>query len=141
MRRYVIRRLVQAVAVLWLLTVIVFGISRLSGNPVDLMLPQGATKVQRTQMIHERGFDQPLPVQYWKFVSKAVQGDFGHSIRFQAPAMRLVLDRMPATIELAFAALALAVFVGIPLGTAAALRERKPTDHAISSALTLGQAT
>ena len=141
MSRYVLRRLVQAVGVLWLLTVIVFGIARLSGDPVDLMLPQGAPKTQRTQMIHELGLDRPVPVQYWKFVSKAVRGDFGESTRFHAPAMRLVLDRMPATIELALASFALAIVIGIPLGTLAALREGRPLDHAITSLVTLGQAT
>ena len=134
--RYVLRRLVQAVGVLWLLTVIVFGIARLSGDPVDLMLPQGAPQTQRTQLIHELGLDRPLPVQYWKFVSKAVQGDFGESTRFHAPAMRLVLDRMPATIELALARFALALVIGIPLGSLAALREgraARPRDHLAAS--------
>lgn len=139
MRRYVIWRLVQAVVVLWLLTVIVFGIARLSGDPVDLLLPQGASPQARRDLIHKYGFDRPWPIQYWRFISKAAQGDFGTSIRFHAPAMRLVLDRMPATVELATAALALALLIGIPLGVAAALRERRPLDYSVTSLLTLGQ--
>lgn len=140
MERYLLRRLLQGIAVLWLLTVIVFLISHLSGNPVDLLLPQGATHQQRTAMIHDLGLDRPLPVQYWKFLSNAVQGDFGQSIRFHTPAMSLVLSHMPATIELALAALCLAIVIGIPLGTVAALNRGRPIDYATTSLLTLGQA-
>lgn len=141
MTRYILRRFLQAVGVLWLLTVIVFGIARLSGDPVDLMLPQGATKAQRTQMIHELGLDRTLPVQYWTFVSNAAHGDFGESVRFHAPAMRLVLDHMPATIELAAASFVLAILIGIPVGVLGALREGRPLDHVLTSLVTLGQAT
>src|SRR5919106_1144187 len=107
MARYLIRRLLQAVVVLWLLTVIVFAISRLSGSPVDLIVPLGAGPETRERLIEEFGLDQPLPTQYAKFVANAVQGDFGQSIRFQAPALELVLDRLPATLKLAAAARAL----------------------------------
>ena len=141
MTRYVVRRLLQTFVVLWLLTVIVFGISRLSGNPADLMTPQGAGPETRDRIVRDLGLDQPLPVQYAKFVANAAQGDFGVSIRFQAPAMDLVLDRMPSTLKLAFAALFIAIVVGIPLGTLAALRHRKLGDYAVVTTLTLGQAT
>jgi peptide/nickel transport system permease protein len=139
-RRYVIRRLVQAIVVLWLLTVIVFVISRLSGSPVDLLVPPGTPPSQRAALSHQLGLDDPLPVQYANFLGNAVQGDFGTSTRFQAPAMRLVLDRLPATIELAAAALLLAVLIGVPVGTLAGLRHGRPEDYATTSVLTLGQA-
>lgn len=141
MKRYVARRLAQAAIVLVLLTVIVFAISRLSGSPVDILLPQGAGPEQRAALTRELGLDAPLPVQYWTFLVNAVQGDFGDSVRFQAPALDLVLDRLPATIELAVAALALAVLIGVPLGTLAALRHGRPSDHVASTLLTLGQAS
>lgn len=141
MRRYIARRLAQAVVVLVLLTVIVFAISRLSGSPVDLLLPQGAGPQQRAVLTRDLGLDKPLPVQYGTFVWNAVQGDFGRSVRFQAPAMQLVLDRLPATIELAFAALGLAVLIGIPLGTLAALRNGRLSDYAATTVLALGQAS
>ena len=140
MTRYFLRRLAQGIVVLWLLTVIVFVISHLSGNPVDLLLPQGATQTQRTAMIHDLGLDRPLPVQYWKFLERAVQGDFGESIRFHASAMSLVLDHMPATIELALAALAVAVAIGIPLGTLGALHRGRVLDYVTTTLVTLGQA-
>jgi peptide/nickel transport system permease protein len=140
MGRYVVRRLLQAVGVVFLLTVIVFVISRLSGSPVDLMLPQGAGPAQREALTRQLGLDEPLPVQYLTFLGNAVQGDFGGSVRFQAPALDLVLERLPATIELAVAALLLAVVVGIPLGTISALRQGKPSDYITTTLLTLGQA-
>jgi peptide/nickel transport system permease protein len=127
-------------AVLWLLTVVVFAISRLSGNPVDLLLPEGAPPEQRTALIHQLGLDQPLPVQYGKFLGNALQGDFGESIRFHTSAISLVLDHMPATIELALAALLLAVVIGLPLGVLSALFRGRPLDYATTSVLTLGQA-
>lgn len=139
-RRYIIRRLLQAIVVLWLVTVVVFAISRLSGSPVALLVPPGAPPAQRIALSHELGLDQPWPVQYGKFVVNAVQGDFGTSTRFQAPAMQLVLDRLPATIELAFAALVLAVVIGLLTGTLAGLRHGRPEDYATTSVLTLGQA-
>ncbi len=141
MTRYMIRRLLQSVVVLWLLTVIVFGISRLSGSPADLMTPMGAGPETRERIVRDLGLDQPLLVQYGKFVANAVQGDFGVSIRFRAPAMDLVLDRMPATLKLAFAALVIATVVGIPLGTLAALHHGRLTDYAVITTLTVGQAT
>lgn len=140
MERYLLRRLLQGVAVLWLLTVIVFVISRLSGNPVDLLLPEGAPPSQRTAMIHELGLDRPLPVQYLTFLRHALQGDFGSSIRFQTGAASLVLSHMPATIELALAALALAVVIGIPLGVMAALFRGRFLDYATTTLLAIGQA-
>ena len=141
MARYAIGRLLQAVLVLWLLTVIVFAISRLSGSPVDLIVPLGAGPETRERLIDEFGLDEPLPTQYAKFLGNAVQGDFGQSIRFQAPALELVLDRLPATLKLAAAALVLAILVGIPLGLLGALMYRRRGDHAVTAFLTLGQAT
>jgi peptide/nickel transport system permease protein len=140
MGRYLLRRLLQGVAVLWLLTVIVFTISRLSGNPVDLMLPEGALPSQRTAMIHDLGLDRPLPVQYAKFLGHALQGDFGQSTRFHASAISLVLDHMPATIELALSSLLIAVVLGIPLGVLSALFRGRFVDYATTTLLTVGQA-
>lgn len=140
MTNYLVRRLLQGLAVLWLLTVIVFVISRLSGNPADLMLPEGAPPSERAALIHQLGLDRPLPVQYFTFLEHALRGDFGRSIRFQTGAGALVLSHMPATIELAVAALFIAVLIGIPLGVLAALFHGRTADYATTSVLTLGQA-
>jgi peptide/nickel transport system permease protein len=141
MARYVFGRLLQAAVVLWLLTVIVFAISRISGSPVDLLVPIGAGPETRERLVEQYGLDRPLPVQYATFLGNAVQGDFGRSIRFQAPALELVLDRLPATLKLAGAALLLAIIVGIPLGMLGALAHGRRGDYAVTSLLTLGQAT
>lgn len=140
MGQYLTRRVLQSLVVLFGLTMIVFAIARLSGNPADLMLPLGASAEQKAQLTKQLGLDQPLPVQYAKFVANAVRGDFGQSTRFRAPAMELVLDRLPATIELALASLLLAMAAGIPLGIRAALKHRKPGDYAVTAFLTIGQA-
>jgi peptide/nickel transport system permease protein len=139
--RYVLGRLLQAAVVLWLLTVIVFAVSRVSGSPVDLLVPLGAGPETRERLIEQYGLDRPLPIQYATFLGNAVQGDFGQSIRFQAPALGLVLHRLPATLKLAAAALLLAIVVGVPLGMLGALAHGRRGDYAVTSLLTLGQAT
>jgi peptide/nickel transport system permease protein len=140
MTRYLVRRLLQGVAVLWLLTVIVFVVSRLSGSPADLLLPQGAPPSERAALTQQLGLDRPLPIQYFTFLEHALQGDFGTSIRFQTGAAGLVLSHMPATIELSFAALVLAILIGLPLGVLAALFRGRTADYATTTVLTLGQA-
>lgn len=140
MAGYVARRVAQAALVLWLLTLAVFLIARLSGNPVDLLLPEGATPEQRRGLVEDLGLDRSLPQQYREFLLGALHGDFGTSIRFQAPAMELVLERLPASAQLAAAALALAILLGIPLGTLAALARGRIGDPAVSTLLTFGQA-
>ena len=140
MVRYVARRLLQAAVVLALVTVLVFLIARISGNPVDVMVPIGAPASLRRQITHQMGLDQPLPVQFLRFVGGAVHGDFGMSTRFQEPAMQLVLEHLPNTIELALAATLLAMVVGVPLGVVAALRRGGAVDAAIGVVSTFGQA-
>jgi peptide/nickel transport system permease protein len=140
MQRYFIRRTLQAIVVLWILTVIIFMISRLSGSPVDLLLPQGAPTTERAELIKSLGLNRPLPVQYWAFLSHAVRGDFGYSIRFQEGAMPLVLSHLPATIELAVAALSIALVIGIPLGIFAAVHHGRAADIVTTTLLTVGQA-
>jgi peptide/nickel transport system permease protein len=139
--RYVLGRLLQAAVVLWLLTVIVFAVSRVSGSPVDLLVPLGAGPETRERLIEQYGLDRPLPIQYATFLGNAVQGDFGQSIRFQTPALGLVLHRLPATLKLAAAALLLAIVVGVPIGMLGALAHGRRGDYAVTSLLTLGQAT
>lgn len=141
MRSYVVSRISQTFVVLLLVTVIVFLASRLSGSPVDLMLPEGASDEQRAALIRRLGLESPLPLQYWTFLTDALTGDFGDSTRFHMPALELVLSRLGATIQLAVAALAIAVVVGGGLGILAALRQGKTTDHVTTVLLTAGQAS
>jgi peptide/nickel transport system permease protein len=139
--QYLLRRVLQSLVVVLGLTVIIFGIARLSGNPADLMLPMGAGAEQKAILTHQLGLDRPLPVQYAIFMANALKGDFGQSIRFRTPALPLVVGRIPATVELALASLLLAVAAGIPLGILAALHYRRAGDYLVTSATTLGQAT
>jgi peptide/nickel transport system permease protein len=137
---YAARRLLQAVVVIFILSLVVFAIARLSGDPVDVMAPIGTTPQERAQIVQSLGLDRPLPVQYARFVANALQGNFGQSIRFHAPAMELVLERFPNTVELALAAVALALLVGVPLGVLAALDRGGLLDTLITWLSTLGQA-
>jgi len=139
MQRYVARRLVQAVFVLVGISVVAFALTHVIGDPVVLLLPFQASQAQIIAMRHLFGLDQPLPAQYLAFVRAALHGDFGLSLRQNTPAMSLVLDRVPATAELACAALALAVAAAVPLGIAAALRRRSIVDRAALLFSMIGQ--
>ncbi len=139
MRRYVLRRLLQAAVVLGGISVLIFFVARLSGNPVDLMLPMDAPRETRARLVREMGLDAPLPVQYERFLARALHGDFGVSIRFRQPAFRLVLERVPATAELALASLAFGVLLGLLLGVLAAVRYRTWPDVVVLGATSMGQ--
>ena len=117
-----IRRLAHSVLVLWGISTIVFFLTHLSGDPTDLMLPPDATFEERAEFRQRLGFDRPLIVQYVEFLSNAVRLDFGESIRHNQPAMSLVWERVPATLELGLTGLAIALTLAVPLGILAALR-------------------
>jgi peptide/nickel transport system permease protein len=139
MQRYVARRLLQAVLVLFGISAVAFALTHVIGDPVVLLLPFQAGPAQVAQMRHLLGLDRPLPVQYWAFLAAAVHGDFGLSVRQNTPALSLVLDRVPATAELASAALVIAVSLAVPLGVLAALHRRRFLDRAALLFSMLGQ--
>ena len=132
MLAYVLRRLVGTVPVLLGVTLVVFAMTWLTpGDPVVALLgesAQGITGAARDALRREFGLDRPWPVQYLEYVRGLAQGDLGMSVRSRRPVMREVLDRLPATAELALAGLAIAVVVGVSLGVAAALRKRTWVD-------------
>ena len=121
MRAYIGRRILYALFVLVGVSIIVFFLVRLTGDPAGLMLPLDATAEDVERMQRALGFDRPLLVQYGDFVVRAVQGDFGTSIRHQQPAMGMVLGRLPATLQLMGMALFVALVIAIPLGILSAL--------------------
>jgi len=129
---YVLRRLVGTVPVLFGVTLVVFAMTWLTpGDPVVALLgesAQGITGQAREELRRELGLDRPWPVQYVEYVSGLARGDLGVSARSRRPVLREVLDRLPATAELALAGLAIAVVVGVSLGVAAALRKRTWVD-------------
>jgi peptide/nickel transport system permease protein len=120
--------------------VITFLLTRLSGDPTDLMLPPNATDEARAAFRSVNGLDQPLWVQFVRFATSALVGDFGNSLRFGQPAMSLVLERLPATTELAAATMALALLFGIPAGVIAAVWRGSTLDASIRLITLLGQA-
>src|SRR5262249_16205795 len=116
MRRYLARQLVQLVVVLVGISMLAFAILHVLADPVLLLLPQNAGKDELERYRKLLGLDQPIYVQYVKFATKAVQGDFGKSWYADTPAFRLVLERMPPTLYLTFAGLLVALAIALPLG-------------------------
>ena len=140
MRRYIARQLVQFVVVIVGISVLSFSILHVVGDPVLLLLPQNAGKEEFERYRKLLGLDQPLYVQYWRFASRAVQGDFGKSWYGDVPAFPLVLERMPATLSLTLAGLAVALLIALPLGILAALRRHTLVDNLCTALAVAGQA-
>lgn len=124
MLAFCIRRIAQAVAVMLVVGLIAFALFRFVGDPVVFMLGQDATPEDRARMSADLGLDQPFHLQYARFVGRALQGEFGLSLRQLRPVSALFRERLPATLELALAAALFALAVGIPMGVYAALRRR-----------------
>src|SRR5712691_5560047 len=140
MRRYVARQLVQLVVVIIGISILSFVILHVLGDPVLLLLPQNAGKEEFERYRRLLGLDQPIWVQYWKFASHAIQGDFGKSWYADTPAFGLVLERMPPTIYLTLAGLFVALLIALPLGTLAALRRHSVVDNLCTMVAVTGQA-
>jgi peptide/nickel transport system permease protein len=124
MAAFILRRLAQAVLVMLTVGLIAFALFRFVGDPVTNMLGQDATPEQRIEVTRVLGLDQPFYLQYLRFVGNALQGEFGLSLRQVQPVSRLIVDRLPATLELSFVAALLALVLGIPMGVYTALRPR-----------------
>jgi peptide/nickel transport system permease protein len=140
MGSFLIRRLLQAILVLFGSTLVVFFLVRLSGDPAQLMLGMNATQEDLARFRQQEGLDAPYYVQYARFVGGVIQGDFGRSIQQGQPALGLVLERLPATTELAFAALAVSLGAAIPLGILAASRRGTFLDRAVVGLTSIAQA-
>jgi peptide/nickel transport system permease protein len=121
MTSWLIRRLIQALFVVVAMSVIVFIGVHVIGNPVDILISPEADQAERARIIASLGLDQPLWKQYVLFVADALHGDLGRSFVFNEPALRLIAQRMPATLELAVTAVLLSMLIGIPLGLYAGL--------------------
>ena len=121
-------------------SVIVWLLLHVAGDPVAVLLPLDTPPEQIDAFRQEMGFDRPLPIQYLRFLSRALRGDFGYSYHYRTDAMQIVLGRMPATLKLTFAALFVALVVAVPAGVVAALRQGKISDTIVRMAVLLGQA-
>lgn len=140
MKSYILHRLFQALIVVWGISLITFSLLHLFRDPVLILLPPEATKEDVALLRKEMGLDRPIIVQYFKFLSGMVRGDFGKSFVASRPALGLVLERMPMTLWLAASGLLLAMIISIPLGVLAAVRRNQIHDHTASIFAVLGQA-
>jgi peptide/nickel transport system permease protein len=138
MLAFILRRLLQSVLVMTVVAYIAFGLFNYIGDPVAFMLGQDATIQERQRLRAELGLDQPFYVQFTRFLGNAVQGDFGVSLRQGRQVAVLLKERLPATLELSFAAAAIALFVGIPLGVYTALRRNTWLAHFLLAASLVG---
>jgi peptide/nickel transport system permease protein len=137
--RYVVRRLAQAVFLLLVVVTVVFGLSHLAANPVDILLPPGSTPHQRAVETRLLGLNRSIPAQYWIFLRHVAVGHFGTSTEFHVPILSLVARRSLATLRLAVAAIVLAIVVGVPLGILMAVRAGTWIDHALGLLVGLAQ--
>src|SRR5438094_6175788 len=140
MKRYAAHQIVQLVVVIVGISMLAFAILHVIGDPVLLLLPQNAGKEEYERYHKLLGLDQPVYVQYWKFASRAVQGDFGKSWYTDTPAFTLVLERMPPTLYLTSAGLVAALLIALPLGILAALKRHSLLDTLCTMVAVAGQA-
>jgi peptide/nickel transport system permease protein len=139
MQKYILKRFFQSLLALLVLSMLIFLMSRMTGDPTLLMLPDDATHEDIEQLRRALGLDKPLPVQYWVFISKAVQGDFGRSIKGQMPVIDMIAERLPNSIKLAAVALGIAVLLAFPLGVVAAVKKGTAVDTLANLVAILGQ--
>lgn len=140
MKTFILRRLVMTVVLLFMVALTVFLLGHLTGDPVRLMVPEEATERDIANLRRELGFDRPLAVQFVDFIARVARGDLGTSLRYRKPALALVLERMPATVELSTAAMVIALLVAIPSGIISALRPGSLADAITSNISIIGQA-
>jgi peptide/nickel transport system permease protein len=120
-QRYILGRIIQAIVLVFLISVVVFVMARLSGDPIEILMPPEATQADIEWVRKDLGLDRPWPEQYWRFIRGAVQGDFGRSIRYRRPAINLVMERFPATLELGGLAILISILIAIPIGVYSAV--------------------
>ena len=130
MQRYILFRIGQSVLTLLVLTVIVFSLARLSGDPLDVLLPLEATNEDAERLRAAWGLDKPVHIQYFTFLGNALVGDFGDSLRVRGrTAMSLVLERLPNTAALAGVAIVVAIVIAVPIGVLSAVKKDTPFDY------------
>lgn len=132
------KRLLQSLVVILLMTLIVFIGIHAIGDPVDILVGQDVDQVDRARIIAQLGLDQPLWRQYLAFLVGAIHGDLGKSFVYNVPAIQLILQRFPATLELAFGAMFIAVVIGVPAGLIVGLKPDAPLSKAVMAGSILG---
>jgi peptide/nickel transport system permease protein len=135
---FVVRRVIQSLIVVLVMSLVVFVGVHIVGDPVHILISDDMTQIEIERFIEKLGLDRPVHEQYFHFLGNALRGDLGNSFVFGEPALKLILQRMPATLELAFAAFLLAIVFGIPLGMYAGLHPESPASRAIMAGSILG---
>jgi peptide/nickel transport system permease protein len=130
MKKYILYRGFYSIITLWLLVTIVFTLVRLSGDPVKMRGEVGADPAYLQQITHDWGLDRPVYVQYTSFLGNLVQGDFGHSFEKSLPVSSIYFERLPNSLKLGFAAFAISLVIGVPLGMLSALKPGSMWDNA-----------
>lgn len=139
MQRFVLERLIQSLITLFVISLFVFGLVRLTGNPLDVMLPIDAPPELRQQVSGQLGLDRPLVLQYVFFLHSLIQGDLGTSIRTRRPVTELLLQRLPNSLKLIGASIVLVLVLALPLGVVAATRKDSFWDVTARALALLGQ--
>jgi peptide/nickel transport system permease protein len=140
MKRYIIRRIGQAIVTVIGISIMVFLLTHVSGDPVALLAPQNATESDLDEIRKQHGLDKPIYVQYWKYVKGAVRLDFGASLRWDRPAFELFVERFPNTVKLALVSMSFAILMGLPTGLFSAVKMGKWFDNFGKIFAILGQA-
>ena len=135
---FIIHRFVQSAGILMLTSVLVFCGVFAIGDPIQILVPADASPAEIAQAVHSLGLDQPMWKQYMLFVEHALHGDLGRSFVFNQPSIQLIMERLPATLELAIVALVMALVVGLPLGLLAGMKANSPVDRVIMGGSILG---
>ena len=138
MPAFILRRLAQTLLVLFVTSALVFGGLYLVGNPIEILVNPAADEIEKARAAAALGLDRPVLEQYWIFLKGAASGDLGRSFVFGRPALEVILERMPATLELAFLAMLISVGIGIPLGLYAGLHPERISSKAIMAGSILG---
>ncbi|MUK88870.1 ABC transporter permease subunit [Ornithinibacillus sp. L9] len=132
--------MLQIIPSLLILTLIIFALVYVAGDPVSQMLPENATAEDRAILSESLGLDQPFHIQYFQYVGDLIRGDFGMSYQYQEPALELVTERLTATIALSLMAMLVAIFISIPLGILAAIKRNTIIDFLVSGVSVVGKA-
>ena len=140
MARYIVSRIGQMAITMFIVSLLVFFMIRLKGDPITIMAPPHFNAEQVEALRRAWGFDKPLPEQYWVFITKAVTGDFGKSMSHSQPAMDLVIGRMKLTYLLAGVSAVIGILIAVPLGVLSALYRNSPLDVTVSALASLGTA-
>lgn len=135
---FIIRRLMQSILVVWIMSLLVFVGVNIVGDPVDMLINPEADQAEIERFIKDLGLDRPLHEQYWYFLLNALKGDLGNSFIFNQPALQLIVQRMPATFELAIVSLLMAIVIGIPLGVYAGLKPDSKISKSVMATSILG---